>query len=79
MLKLGIEVSQATVAKYMSRQGRPPSQTWRTFLDNHVKQLVAIDFLVVPDSQLSLVVCICGGGSSAATRRSLQRDGTSDC
>src|SRR5678816_65696 len=47
LLKLGIEVSQATVAKYMSRQGRPPSQTWRTFLDNHVKQLVAIDFLVV--------------------------------
>ncbi len=47
LLKLGIEVSQATVAKYMSRQGRPPSQTWRTFLENHVQQIVATDFLVV--------------------------------
>jgi transposase InsO family protein len=47
LLKLGIEVSQATVAKYMSRQGKPPSQTWRTFLENHVEQIVATDFLVV--------------------------------
>ena len=36
LLKLGIEVSQATVAKYMARQRKPPSQTWRTFLNNHV-------------------------------------------
>jgi putative transposase len=47
-LKLGIEVSQATVAKYMLRQGKPPSQTWRAFLDNHVKELVSTDFFVVP-------------------------------
>src|SRR6266481_710625 len=47
LLKLGIDVSQATVAKYMSRQGKPPSQTWRTFLENHVEQIVATDFLVV--------------------------------
>ena len=47
VLKLGLEVSQATVAKYMSRQGRPPSQTWRMFLENHVQQIVATDFLVV--------------------------------
>jgi transposase InsO family protein len=48
MLKLGIQLSQATVAKYMVRQRKPPSQTWRTFRENHVKQLVATDFLVVP-------------------------------
>src|SRR6266849_9973043 len=48
LLKLGIQISQATVAKYMVHQRKPPSQTWRTFLDNHVQQLVAIDFLVVP-------------------------------
>jgi len=48
LLKLGIEVSQATVAKYMARQRKPPSQTWRTFLNNHVKQLVSTDFFVVP-------------------------------
>jgi putative transposase len=48
LLKLGIEVSQATVAKYMVRQRKPPSQTWRTFLNNHAKQLVSTDFFVVP-------------------------------
>jgi hypothetical protein len=47
LLKLGMEVSQATVAKYMSRQGKPPSQSWATFLENHVQQIVAIDFLIV--------------------------------
>lgn len=45
--KLGIEISQATVAKYMLRQGKSPSQGWRTFLENHVQQIVATDFLVV--------------------------------
>jgi hypothetical protein len=44
LLKLGIKVSQATVAKYMARQPKPPSQTWRTFLHNHVKDLVSTDF-----------------------------------
>ncbi len=48
LLKLGIEVSQATVAKYMARRQKPPSQTWRTFLNNHVKELVSTDFFVVP-------------------------------
>jgi len=48
LLKLGIQVSQATVAKYMVQQRKPPSQTWRTFLHNHVKDLVAADFFVVP-------------------------------
>src|SRR5215472_15942257 len=48
LLKLGIQVSHATVAKYMVRQPKPPSQTWRTFLNNHVKDLVSTDFFVVP-------------------------------
>ncbi len=48
LLKLGIKISQTTVAKYIARQRKPPSQTWRTFLENHVKELVAADFLVVP-------------------------------
>ena len=47
-LKLGIEVSQATVATYMARPRKPPSQAWRTFLNNHVKDLVSTDFFVVP-------------------------------
>jgi putative transposase len=48
LLKLGIDVCQATVAKYMVRWRQPPSQTWRTFLTNHKTQLTAADFFVVP-------------------------------
>src|SRR5258708_37446006 len=48
LLKLGIQVSQATVAKYMGRHRKLPSQTWRIFLKNHMEDLVAADFFVVP-------------------------------
>ena len=47
LLKLGIDVSQATVARYMARRRRPPSQTWSTVLTNHVHQIVTADFFVV--------------------------------
>jgi hypothetical protein len=47
-LKLGIDVCETTVAKYMGRRQRPPSQTWRTFLTNHIDQIAAADFFVVP-------------------------------
>jgi putative transposase len=46
--KLGIEISQATVSKYVVRHRKPPSQTWRTFLDNHIRSLVSVDFFTVP-------------------------------
>jgi transposase InsO family protein len=48
MLKLGIEISQASVSKYMTRHPRPPSQTWRAFFGNHVGCLASIDFFTVP-------------------------------
>ena len=48
MQKLGIDVSETTVAKYLGRRGGPPSQSWRTFLTNHVSQLASIDFFTVP-------------------------------
>lgn len=48
LLKLGIEVGQTTVAKYMARGRRPPSQTWKTFLKNHAAGLAAVDLFVVP-------------------------------
>ena len=48
LLKLGISLSQATAAKYMERSRKPPSQTWRAFLNNHVTQLASTDFFVVP-------------------------------
>jgi len=46
--KLGIEVAQATVAKYLGSRRDPPSQSWRTFLTNHLSQLASIDFFTVP-------------------------------
>ena len=55
LLKLGIEVSEATVSKYMERHRKPPSQTWRTFLRNHVGCLASIDFFVVPTATFSLL------------------------
>jgi putative transposase len=48
LLKLGIEVSQASVSKYLVRPRRPTSQSWRTFLANHVHHILAADFFVVP-------------------------------
>lgn len=48
LLKLGIAISQASVAKYMARHRRPPSQSWRTFLANHLGDLVSVDFFTVP-------------------------------
>ena len=46
--KLGVEVAQSTVAKYMIRRRGPPSQGWRTFLRNHGPDIAAVDLFVVP-------------------------------
>jgi len=48
LLLLGHGVAESTVAKYMVRERKPPSQTWRTFLANHAGQIAAIDFFTVP-------------------------------
>ncbi len=45
---LGHDVAEQTVAKYMVRTRKPPSQTWRTFLENHVPDIAACDFFTVP-------------------------------
>jgi hypothetical protein len=47
LMKLDIKISESSVAKYMVRSPKPPSQTWRTFLNNHVKQLASVDFFTV--------------------------------
>lgn len=52
---LGIEISQATVAKYMGKHRKPPSQTWRSFLNNHRKDLVSIDFFTVPTATFKIL------------------------
>jgi SAM-dependent methyltransferase len=48
LLKLGFEVSQSSVAKYMVRRRGPPSQGWRAFLRNHAPDIAAMDLFVVP-------------------------------
>ncbi len=55
LAKLGIEVAVSTVAKYMPRRRKPPSQTWRAFLGNHLKDLVALDFFVVPTATFGVL------------------------
>ena len=48
LLKLGIEISERTVSRLMPKRRKPPSQTWKAFLANHVNELVSIDFFTVP-------------------------------
>src|SRR5579864_7407868 len=55
LLKLGIEVSQATVAKYMVRRSSAPSPTWRSFLLNHAEGIAAIDLFVVACASFRLL------------------------
>ena len=55
LLKLGFELSQRTVARLMPRRPNSPSQTWRTFLQNHLAELVSVDFFVVPTATFRLV------------------------
>jgi hypothetical protein len=45
---IGIDLAKATVEKYMVRPRKPPSPTWRSFLKNHIREIVAVDFFVVP-------------------------------
>ncbi len=55
LLKLGIEVSERTVSRLMPKRSTAPSQTWRAFLDNHVRDLVSIDFFTVPTARLRVL------------------------
>jgi len=55
LLKLGIDVGQTTVAKYMARGRRPPSQGWKTFLDNHADGIASMDLFVVPTISFRLL------------------------
>jgi transposase InsO family protein len=55
LLKLGIDVGETSVGKYMVHARRPPSQTWRTFLENHVKTMVSVDFFTVPTIRFQIL------------------------
>src|SRR5215510_6779767 len=55
LLKLGFEIAQSTVAKYMVKRQGPPSQGWRTFLRNHAPDIAAMDLFVVPTISFGLL------------------------
>jgi hypothetical protein len=55
LLKLGIDVGQTTVAKYMAKTRRPPSQGWKTFLVNHADGIGSMDLFVVPTLSFRLL------------------------
>jgi len=55
LLKVGIEVAQSTVAKYMVKRGRPSSQSWKTFLRNHADGIASVDFFVVSTAAFKLL------------------------
>ena len=55
LLKLGFEVAQSSVAKYMVKRRRPPSQGWRSFLRNHAPDIAAMDLFIVPTINFGLL------------------------
>jgi len=58
LLKLGFEVAQSSVAKYMVKRRGPPSQRWHTFLSNHAPDIAAMDLFVVPTIGFDLLYAI---------------------
>ena len=58
LLKLGIEVSQATVGRYLSWRPKAPSPTWRSFLNNHMHDIAAIDIFVVVTARFQLLYAL---------------------
>jgi putative transposase len=55
LLKLGIDVAERTVSRLLPKWRTPPSQSWRTLLINHVRNLVSIDFFTVPTAGLRVL------------------------
>jgi transposase InsO family protein len=58
LLKLGFEVAQSSVAKYMVKRSGPPSQGWKTFLRNHAPDIAAMDLFVVPTIRFGLLYAL---------------------
>ena len=55
LLKLGFDISETSVSKYLARGKGSPSQSWKTFLENHVKSLVSVDFFTVPTIRFQIL------------------------
>jgi putative transposase len=73
LCKLGIAVSERTVSRLLRRPRRPPSQTWRSFLTNHVATLVSMDFFTVPTLTGRVLFVMNAGESSTSTSPNIPR------
>jgi putative transposase len=62
LLKLGFEISESMVSKYLVRSHGAPSQSWRTFLNNHVQSLVPVDFFTVPTIRVRILYVFLDAG-----------------
>jgi hypothetical protein len=69
LLMLGFEVAQSTVSKYITRPSKPPSQSWKTFLQNHAEAIAAIDMCVVPTLTFDLLFAFLVLGHGAGKQR----------
>jgi putative transposase len=58
LLKLGIEVSQATVGRYLPRRPKAPSPTWRSFLRNHITDIAAVDMFAVATATFRMLYTV---------------------
>jgi transposase InsO family protein len=54
---LGYDIVESTISKYLARLPKPPSQSWRTFLNNHINQIASIDFFTVPTVTFQILYC----------------------
>ena len=84
LLKLGFEVAQSSVAKYMVKRRGPPSQGWRTFLRNHAPDIAAMDLFIAPTIGFDLlyafvIVRLDPETSSSMTSQTHEPDGRMDC
>lgn len=77
LFKLGTDIGETSVGKYKVRGRKPPSQTWRTFLENHIKAIVSVDFFTVPTVRLESV-CLLGTSTRSPPNRSFWRHCTPD-
>ena len=73
LLKLGIAVSERTVSRVLRTVKRPPSQSWRTFLKNHMGEIAAVDFFTVPTIRLGLLFVFLVDRASSQTCSPLWR------
>lgn len=58
LLKLGIDISERSVSRLLPRRHQPPSQTWRTFLANHLDEIASVDLLTVPTATFRVLFCL---------------------